>query len=426
MLLEVFRRMVNDSLRIGLVNSVSSLKKLSLLSYNQLAHYDSPSYYKLCAISRAAGILAARKKSIRRGFTTRTPYSFRQQLVSCYGFKIENGYLHIPVSRGKRFSIPLTKHTLKIILQPGVKVRSFTLTTSRLSLCIARDAPLLQCNSTVGVDRNLRNLTFGNDNQTYRYDLSESVRITSTTTRIIASFRRDDDRIRTRISSKYGGRRTARTDHLLHNATKTIVAFAIQGRTAIVLENIEDIRSLYRKGNGQGRKYRGRMNGWSFGKAQRQIEYKARWIGLPIVRLSRRETGGSSVTCPRCGERLQSDKRLGRKLWCSKCRVVMDRDRVAAVNLSRRGRVRFARSRPPILLEAQGGAVEAVKGNPTPTVIPGVDAPKLVYRRNQQNHDVTVRGLVETGSALSQDRIDVSFPCIELGGVLGIVLVELV
>jgi phage FluMu protein gp41 len=37
MLLEVFRRMVNDSLRIGLVNGVSSLRKLSLLSYNQLA-----------------------------------------------------------------------------------------------------------------------------------------------------------------------------------------------------------------------------------------------------------------------------------------------------------------------------------------------------------------------------------------------------
>jgi len=55
----------------------------------------------------------------------------------------------------------------------------------------------------------------------------------------------------------------------------------------------------------------------------------------------------------------------------------MDRDQVAAVNLSRRGRVRLARSRPPILLEAQGGAHEAMKGNPTTTVIPGVDAPKL-------------------------------------------------
>jgi len=85
------------------------------------------------------------------------------------------------------------------------------------------------------------------------------------------------------------------------------------------------------------------------------------------------------MTCPRCGERLQSDKRLERMLWCGKCRIVMDRDRVAAVILARRGRVRFARSRPPILLEAQGGAVEAVKGNPTPTAIHGVDAPKLTH-----------------------------------------------
>ncbi|OLD79181.1 hypothetical protein AUF62_00215 [archaeon 13_1_20CM_52_20] len=154
----------------------------------------------------------------------------------------------------------------------------------------------------------------------------------------------------------YGQRRTSRTGHLLHNATKTIFAVAVQRRTAIVLENIEGIRSLYRRGNGQGRKYRGRMNGWSFGEAQRQIEYKARWVGLPVVRLSRRETRGSSVSCPRCGERLQSDKRL-----------------------TRRGRVRFARSRPPII-EAQGRAGEAMKGNPTPTVIPGVDAPKLTQQ----------------------------------------------
>jgi putative transposase len=208
------------------------------------------------------------------------------------------------------------------------------------------------------------------------------VRIAKNTVRILASLRRDDARIKTAIASKYGRRRTARTGHLLHTATKTIVAEAVQQRHAIVLEDIRDIRCLYRKGNGQGRKYRGRMNGWSFGEAQRQIEYKARWVGLPIIRLSRRETRGSSMTCPRCGERLQSDKRLARKLWCGNCRMVVDRDMVAAVNLARRGRVRFARSRPPILVEAQGRAVEAVKGNPTPTVIPGVDAPKLTDRPN--------------------------------------------
>ena len=79
------------SIWIGIANDASSLRKLSLLSYNQLAQYDSPSYYKLSAISRAAGILASRKKSLRRGLPTKTPYAVRQQLVSCYGFKTPIG-----------------------------------------------------------------------------------------------------------------------------------------------------------------------------------------------------------------------------------------------------------------------------------------------------------------------------------------------
>jgi len=102
----MFRIMVNESIRIGLAYNVYSLRNLSLLSYNQLAQFDSPSCYKLCAISRAAGILAARNKSVKRGFPTKTPYAVRQQLVSCYGFKKKNGGLEILVSRGKRLSIP--------------------------------------------------------------------------------------------------------------------------------------------------------------------------------------------------------------------------------------------------------------------------------------------------------------------------------
>jgi len=268
-LLEVFRRMVNESVRIGLANDVFSLRRLSLLSYNQLAQYNSPSCYKLCAISRAAGILAARKKSLKRGFPTRTPYAVRQQLVSCYRFKAKNDGLEIPIARGRHLSIPLTRHTLDVISQPGVAVRSFTLTRNRLSLSIARDLATVECTSTVGVDRNLRNLTVGNEEETRHYDLSETVRMASTTMRIVASFKRDDARIRRVIASKYGMRRTARTDYLLHNATKTIVTLAVKRREAIVLEDIRGIRCLYRKGNGQGRRYRGRMNGWSFGEAQR-------------------------------------------------------------------------------------------------------------------------------------------------------------
>jgi putative transposase len=176
------------------------------------------------------------------------PYAVRPCLVSCYGFKVKNGGLEIPISRGKRLSLPLTKHTINVISQPGVEVRSFTLTLNRLSLCIARDVATIECASTVGVDRNLRNLTVGNDEETRHYDLSETVRIANTTMRIVASFKRDDARIRRVIASKYGERRTARTGHLLHTVTKTVVETAVQRRQAIVLEDIRGIRRLYPEG----------------------------------------------------------------------------------------------------------------------------------------------------------------------------------
>jgi len=58
-----FRRMVNDSI-LSVRERCVSLRKLSLLSYNQLAHYDSPSCYKLSAY-REQQNLASRKKSLR-------------------------------------------------------------------------------------------------------------------------------------------------------------------------------------------------------------------------------------------------------------------------------------------------------------------------------------------------------------------------
>jgi putative transposase len=50
----------------------------------------------------------------------------------------------------------------------------------------------------------------------------------------------------------------------------------------IVMENLKGIRRLYRKGNWQGKDYRARMNTWSYSELQRQIEYKARWEGIPV------------------------------------------------------------------------------------------------------------------------------------------------
>ena len=87
-MLEQFRQMLNDCVRIGLSENVTSLKSLSRKAYRQLATYDLMSYYKLCAISKATGILRNYRKARRKNPKTKEPYARRLQLTTCYGFKI--------------------------------------------------------------------------------------------------------------------------------------------------------------------------------------------------------------------------------------------------------------------------------------------------------------------------------------------------
>lgn len=127
--MECFRQMTNDCIRIGLefekktagTNScrTPSMKKLSLMSYGELRkRYGGYSGYALCAISRAAGILSARRKSMKRGIRSGNPYVSKLGLVSCYGFKLEDGNLIIRVDAeilesmdcprcGERLQVPI-------------------------------------------------------------------------------------------------------------------------------------------------------------------------------------------------------------------------------------------------------------------------------------------------------------------------------
>ncbi|MDA4135852.1 MAG: transposase [Thaumarchaeota archaeon] len=384
--MESFRLMCNDAIRIGLAADASSLKRLSKLSYGELRRYGGvPSYYKLCAISKAAGILAARKKSIRRGFPTKTPYLSKPLLVSCYGFKVEDASLLVPLGERRFERIPLNAHTLVVLSQPGVKVRSFTLTAGSLSLCIAKEADEISVEGVVGIDRNLRNVTVGNAERVIYYDVSRVVDIAENTRSIVRSFRRNDDRIRKQLAEKYGRRRQERVRQILNRVSKTAVLEAKRNRQAIAFEDIGGIRKLYRKGNGQGHNFRGKMNSWPFYELKRQVEYKAAWEGVPVVTLSAKETRGTTMDCPRCGERLQAavrgDSQRYRQLWCEGCKRWDDRDLVAVMNISRRGWVRFAQS------QGQGEAGEAVKGDPEggrPQVILRVDASKLCHVQQTQ------------------------------------------
>ena len=325
-LMQNFRQMVNDCIRIGLANDVSTMKKLCNFSYKNL-QYNVPSYHKLCANSKASGILAARKKSIRRGFHTKNPYLKKLILVSCYGFKIINGKLRIPLGNRKVDWIPLTRHTLQVLSDTDVRVNSFTLTESSLSLCISKDVPELEIRNAVEVDRNLRNLTGGNSEKVTYYDMSQVIEIGETTKDAVKSFKRNDFRIRRELAAKYGKRKTERVKRILHVISKAVVLDALERRSAITFEDINNIRSMYRKGNWQGKDYRRQMNNHRpFAEIKRQIEYKAAWGGVPIIHLTKSETRGTSSRCYQCGERLQDSRERKRHLWCQNCEKWFNRD----------------------------------------------------------------------------------------------------
>jgi hypothetical protein len=89
--------MVNDCIRIGLKfeeekHATPSMKKLSLLCYSHLKRYELYSDYRLTAISKAAGILSSRRKSVKRGFSP-------EALTSLNRFSY-----HVTVSRFKMAS----------------------------------------------------------------------------------------------------------------------------------------------------------------------------------------------------------------------------------------------------------------------------------------------------------------------------------
>lgn len=375
-----FRRMVNDCIRIGLENDVTTKIKLTKLSYHELKKYDIYANYKLCAINRAAGILENRKKSIKRGFKTKTPYMTRPVLIGYLGFKIDlkNNLLRVPLGNKQYYDIPISRHTREILLDPHLRIHSFTLAANTMTITYSREVSMIDTTNTAGIDRNLRNLTYGNSEKVTQYDLSQTVEIAETTRDIIKSFKRNDVRIRRKLTSKYGQRRSRRIHQILHRVSKHIVQHAKENKSAIVLEDIRYIRRLYQRGNYQGKNYRYHLNGWSFAEIGRQIEYKAAWEGIPVIQLSVKETRGASQFCPRCGKRTQvanyDDRHHYRQLWCDHCQRWQDRDIVAAMNLSLKGLLRFGSSK--------GDAGEAMKGNlERDPIILRVDASKLSGKR---------------------------------------------
>jgi putative transposase len=364
--------MVNHCIRLGLENNVATLKKFSSLFYHELDCYQIQSKYKLTAMSQACGRLSQMKRTLKKGIIPRFPYVRRPYLVSCYGFKINGALLSIPVGKRVRINIVLNWHTVQKLSEKGIEPRSFVITPNSLSISVRKEVEEIITENVIGIDRNLRNVTISTQYGPVMYKTSKLLSIKENTMHVIAAFRRNDRRTKNKFYSQKKNRRTRRVQQFLHKISKDIVSRAVESRSMIVLEEIKGIRKLYRKGNGQGKKFRRRLNSWSFYELQRQIQYKASWMGIPVQFVDPKRT---SQLCPICGDRIQEDRLHRRKLWCSNCKRAMDRDVVAALNISYKGWSRFCHPRG-LSEEVMRGNVETLQ-----PLILGVDGSMLQIQK---------------------------------------------
>lgn len=334
-LLEDFRCMVNDCIRIGIKEKVTSMKSLSLKAYRQLSNYDIPTRYRLTAISKAAGILRNYRREMKRNQNAKVPYVTKLALTECYAFRIFDHLLRLPIRNGEYVFVVLNKHTQEAI--SGYTTRSITLTDSSLSIAFSKETAVIEAVGLMGIDRNLDNVTLATSSGVKKFGLSQATQIKQAYREVKSHFKRNDVRIRGRIFRKYGVRERNKVIHLLNLVSKRIVQQAKEQKLGIVMEKLTGIRKLYRRGNGQGANYRARLNGWSYHELQRQIEYKANWEGIPVIYVSAR---GTSVNCSICGSKTYPNGQ--RTLFCAKCNISIDRDVNGARNILAKGGLGFS------------------------------------------------------------------------------------
>lgn len=288
----------------------------------------------------------------------KVPYIRKNHLIldNC-AYKIMDGWVRIPIKPYYYCSIKLNHYVLKQI--QNAKLGSITITEDKIIISYSKQITMQNPEDFLAVDRNLDNATtFNTQNKFVAYDLHKANQIKQTYREIKSKFTRNDIRIRKKIFMKYGKKEKNRVHDILHQTSKKIV----NQNMGIIMEDLKGIRKLYQKGNRQGKKFRGRMNSWSFYELQRQIEYKARGLGLPVKYVNRAWT---STKCAICGANMVAEKH--RMMFCPCCNLAIDRDINAAKNILARG----------TKVVPDGIASEVMRGNTVKPSILRVDAIQL-------------------------------------------------
>lgn len=142
--------------------------------YYTLKGVGLPSCYKVASMTRACAVVKSRKRSERRRVNHPTP--LRPMVCVTSGFFVSaKGRLFIPLRRDRYFDLQLDHYTLKKLAEG--KVRSLTITPESLSFCYSEDIEPALVERVYGLDRNEKNITFGDNETVTQVGMSKIVKI---------------------------------------------------------------------------------------------------------------------------------------------------------------------------------------------------------------------------------------------------------
>jgi putative transposase len=125
---------------------------------------------------------------------------------------------------------------------------------------------------------------------------------------------------------KIGHKERRVVNDILHKISRAIVNEALENDSMIVLGKLKGIRR-----DGKGRRFSRKLNnGFPYHRLSKFIEYKARWLGIKVIKVSERNT---SKTCHRCGH---IGLRVGSLFKCPKCGYTCNADCNGAMNILKR------------------------------------------------------------------------------------------
>ncbi len=199
-----------------------------------------------------------------------------------------------------------------------------------LATCDVDQAPISAVGGFLGVDLGIANLAVDSDHTIYQGKTVKNVRYRHRQLRqkLQAKGTKSTHRRLRRLSGKE--RRFATWTN--HNISKRLVAKAKDTGRGIAIEELGGIRDRITVRRAQ----RATWHSWSFAQLRSFIEYKAKWMGVPVVAVDPRNT---SLLCPSCGHIDKANRKSQSVFLCVICGHAGLADHIAAGNIASRATV---------------------------------------------------------------------------------------